>query len=111
MDLGVDSSLQCSLDLSFVFIVYPVRLSWVMVMAIRGVLDAHPNAQAREKLKDSEKLVHICTFRTSENVTPRDDANLSPVVAVKLRSLAIYSGISIHRVGTLAMRPQCGHAH
>ena len=70
-------------------------------MAIRG-------AQAKEKQKDSKKLVRYLHVPK----TLRDDANLSiTVVAVKLRTLATYSGISIHRVGTLAMRPQCGHSH
>ena len=34
-------------------------------MAIRGVLDAYPNAQAKEGLKDSEKAraYSICTFQ------------------------------------------------
>ena len=34
-------------------------------MAIRGVLDAYPNAQAKERLEDSGKAraYSICTFR------------------------------------------------
>ena len=35
-----------------------------MVMAIRGVRGAHPNAQVKEKLKDSEKLVRRRRYPT-----------------------------------------------
>ena len=69
-------------------------------MAIRGVLDAHPNAhpngQAKEKLKDSEKLVQnsICTFRK------RSYGNI--VISPRRRQTPLFRNLLrdfIHRVG------------